>query len=186
MADQQFTIEELESEEWRPVVGFEGVYEVSCLGRMRRLAVKHSPRGHMLSLRPDGRGYRITILQRGPRKRKARIHQFVAAAFIGPLPSPKHEVNHRDGVRSNNRLANLEYVTRHENMQHARDVLHRRFAKGEGHGNALLTALIVQQILAMESSNFTQAEIGSQLDITKYAVADRAQPERRCSPGAPE
>ena len=147
------------SEEWRPVVGYEGYYEVSNLGRVRRmpyvLATNVGKKG-------SAKDYcRVRLFDdRGGRQRS--VHALVAAAFIGPRPTEAHEVNHKDGDPRNNGLENLEYLTKLENMRHSFNVLGRpkppngerhnskthpeTFPRGEAHGRSKLTGQQVRSI----------------------------------------
>lgn len=107
-------------EEWRPVVGYEGIYEVSDQGRVRRL---HHCRGvppwRILSLQCDRQGYLSAYLyRRGEKRRIVLVHRLVAESFIGACPGGL-EVNHKNGQKGDNRPVNLEYVTHHENVRHA-------------------------------------------------------------------
>jgi|SRR5215471_5559717 len=117
-------------EEWRPVSGWEGIYEVSCFGRIRRVAPRQdrsrpyrdfSPR----LLKPRVRGdYLSTCLSFGPgRPAWVQIHTLVAEAFLGARPSNHHTVNHRYGDKLDNRAENLEWATRSEQQHHAREIL---------------------------------------------------------------
>lgn len=109
------------SEIWRPVVGYEGVYEVSSMGRVRsleRYIVERSGKrrrwsGRMLTPRLAAKGYHLLTLQGG---RHRRLHQLVAEAFLGPCP-PGCEVRHRNGDHTDSRLANLAYGTHSENVR---------------------------------------------------------------------
>lgn len=94
------------SERWRDIIGTP--YMVSTEGRVARV-LKRNLSTH---------GYRRVALCMSAVKRDYDVHRLVAAAWIGPAPS-KHDVNHKDGDRTNNRLSNLEYVTRSGNMIHA-------------------------------------------------------------------
>lgn len=107
--------ENLPGEEWRPVPGYEGSYEVSNLGRV--YSVRRGPRtGRLLSLDPCGGAYRRVLLRSpGTPGRNWRVHTLVALAFYGPRPAGL-EVRHLDGDKMNNRLSNLRYGTRRENM----------------------------------------------------------------------
>jgi len=107
-------------EEWRAVVDFEGYYEVSSLGRVRRSGNfnTNSKQGHILASKTQKEGYISVCLCVDNQKYFPLVHQLVAAAFIGKCP-PGHEVNHKDLVKSNNRADNLEYKTPKENTQHA-------------------------------------------------------------------
>jgi hypothetical protein len=108
-------------EEWRSVVGYEGYYEVSSEGRVRRIAPDTMGRTMMLGKTLSHSivaGYPRVGLSVNGRQKAILVHQLVAAAFIGPCP-PGKEVNHRDGVKTHNSISNLEYVTRRENHRHA-------------------------------------------------------------------
>lgn len=112
-----FSEDELQNEEWRPVVGLELLYEVSTLGRVRSIRNCTSSKvGHIL--KPKGRKYSRLILSNGPLRHTVLVHRLVVFAFLGE-PPPAHEVNHKDGNKFNNRLVNLEYVTHPENHRHA-------------------------------------------------------------------
>ena len=121
-------------EEWRVVDGFDG-YEVSSLGRVRSYrcrAHRHIRRQTPRILKPKTvwSGYLQVGLRDGYRKRFVSIHRLVAIAFHGPPPTYTHEVNHKDAVRSNNAVCNLEWVTKSQNK---RDVHARGVAVGVDH-----------------------------------------------------
>jgi len=106
-------------EEWRPVVGYEGWYSVSNLGRVRReVGGPGTRKGFVLRGARDTSGRLYVQLSKHAKNRAARIHILVARAFLG-TPKLGYEVNHIDGDRCNNRLDNLEYVTEAENKAHA-------------------------------------------------------------------
>lgn len=117
------------TEKWRPVVGFEGAYEVSDLGRVRSLRRQVTQRtrwgGEMLRWFPEkilvprvcGR-YLAHILYSEERKRTVLAHILVAEAFLGRRPEG-HEVCHYDDNGTNNSLQNLRYDTPKANTQDA-------------------------------------------------------------------
>lgn len=127
-------------ETWKPVIGYEGIYEVSDTGRVKRIAGWS-----------DGRKTKpVGILRINPNKRYARVilhnkligdpkyllvHRIVMAAFVGPLPSGM-EVNHKNGKKHDNRLENLEYMTHPDNQLHAHRVLKIHHFKGSESGTA--------------------------------------------------
>lgn len=126
MADIEFTTEELETEEWRDVVGYEGVYSVSNLGRIRRNAPAARGRvgmckpGRIMSQSLNEFGYcRKMRLTKDGMTKQHWPHRIVATAFIGPPPTPSHTVNHRNGIKTDNRPQNLEWATIAENNRHA-------------------------------------------------------------------
>lgn len=106
-------------EEWRPVVGWEGRYEVSDRGRVRvvRLLANGVERRHLLRQAKNHRGYMRVMLYRKGGRKHARVHMLVAAAFIGPAPFAGATVDHQDTNKRNNRADNLEWVTRLENFR---------------------------------------------------------------------
>jgi hypothetical protein len=104
-------------EEWRPVSGFEGIYEISSEGRIRGVRRRGSAGGLLTPSRHSAGYWQVTLSLCGiPTKRT--LHSLVAEAFIGPCP-PGQEVRHLDGQRENTLAVNLAYGTRSDNVQDA-------------------------------------------------------------------
>lgn len=101
-------------EKWRSVVGFEGFYEVSDLGHVRHVKRPHR---NLAPFRINS-GYLIHSLQRKALKKYWLVHRIVALAFL-PAVHGKLFVNHINGDKTDNRLDNLEWCTKSENMLHA-------------------------------------------------------------------
>ena len=110
-------------EEWKPIVGYEGFYEVSTEGRVRSLP-RATTHGGILKPILNNQGYASVHLSREGKDKIYRINRLVAQAFI-PNPDGKPEVNHKNGVRDDNRVDNLEWATTSENNLHACRVLGR-------------------------------------------------------------
>ena len=112
------------AERWRAIPGYESRYAVSDQGRIRRTTNRkgepHIPK--LLKGTDTGHGYLCVGLYKGTIPKLYQIHRLVLAAFIGPCPEGK-ETNHKNGDKKDNSLENLEYVTRKENIHHARYVL---------------------------------------------------------------
>ena len=109
------------NEEWKDVIGFEGAYQVSNLGRVRSLdrvidyinngtPTKMKIFGRILKLTPDHEGYLRVSLKFGKKVKLAGVHRLVAQAFI-PNPNNLPCVNHKDYQRDNNRVDNLEWCS---------------------------------------------------------------------------
>ena len=98
-------------EEWRDVVGFEGYYEVSNTGLVRR-----KDTGHILA-QQIRRGYASVHLSGQGVKSRQRVNRIVATAFI-ENPHNYPYVNHKDEDKSNNRVENLEWCTAHYNANY--------------------------------------------------------------------
>lgn len=108
---------------WKSVNGFEGLYMVSNLGRIKSLP-RNGTRKNGSILKPAIRGNYLFVRLTGNRlDKKCSVHRLVAEAFI-PNPSNKPLVNHKDGNKLNNNANNLEWCTQSENMIHARDCLY--------------------------------------------------------------
>jgi hypothetical protein len=108
-------------EEWKGIDGYETLYEVSSLGRVRstcRPGKRHTP--YILSpLKAGGGGkYRKISINVGGKCKSRYIHRLVAFAFL-PNPNGYLEVNHLDGVPSNNVVTNLEWCDKRHNHLHA-------------------------------------------------------------------
>lgn len=97
------------AEEWRPVVGYNGVYEVSSAGRFRRAG------GEIVPVRNKDLDYSSVTLVISMRRRTHLVHHLVAEAFIGPRPLG-YDTRHLNDVKHDNRAANLAYGTRSENQ----------------------------------------------------------------------
>lgn len=126
----------MENEIWKPIIEYEGLYEVSSFGRVKRLARKTWNNNHnkdiIMSAKPDKKGYsRFKLTKINGDIRLIQIHRLVCGAFH-PNPENKPCVNHIDGNPKNNHYTNLEWVTYSENALHAFHIIKTRTAPFRG------------------------------------------------------
>lgn len=110
-----YKIRKVPLEEWKDIPGYEGLYQVSSMGRVKRFYKKSKERIRNPSI--DSNGYRRLGLWKKGKEKGFNVHQLVARIFIGECPEGK-EVNHKDRIRTNNTPDNLEYMTHIENCHH--------------------------------------------------------------------
>lgn len=108
---------------WKDVDGFNGLYSVSNLGRVRVAAHlstdgRHFPAKMIAVVISKRDGYGRVNMRKNGKPYAATIHRLVANAFI-PNPGNKPEINHKNGDKTDNRVSNLEWCTPKENQQHA-------------------------------------------------------------------
>ena len=159
-------------ERWLPVPDFEDDYEVSDHGRVRRSrGARGVVAGRFLRPASSRGGYPQVVLYCDGHGKRGPVHRLVAAAFIGPAPTPRHQVNHKNGIKSDNRLANLEWVTCQENNRHAvltglNTLIHPN--PGERNGSARLTWVQVAEIRAL------RGQVGARQIAKRYGVSRSA------------
>lgn len=103
---------------WKDIPNYEGLYQVSNLGRIKSLPTKRRRWEKMLKQKLTKDGYCETTLFKNGKYKYIRTHRIVAMAFL-KKDKIRNEVNHKDGNKLNNNLENLEWVTSSENQKHA-------------------------------------------------------------------
>ena len=155
--------------EWKQIPGHPK-YLISDAGLVS------GPRGHVLSGYTDKNGYKCISPNPRAKVKAFKVHRKVVEAFCGPIPEGM-QVNHKNGIKDDNRLENLEVVTPGENILHSFRVLGRKppvfpRKKGEDHYKARLTENDVREIrrLALER-RMTQARIAEIYSIPQSNVS---------------
>ena len=105
---------------WKSIPGYEGIYEVSDLGRVKSLGNNESRKEKILKPGLAGGGYYIVTLHKNGNGKTKLIHQLVAICFLNHIPC-KHKkvVDHKNSNRIDNRLDNLQIITQRENVYKA-------------------------------------------------------------------
>jgi len=104
-------------ERWEWIERYMGFYKVSSRGRIR--SYLKSKRGRLKKLEKCKQGYRSTRLYygNGQKREKAWVHRLVAETFIGKAPGRNYVVHHKNGIRDDNGVENLEWITNEENLK---------------------------------------------------------------------
>ncbi len=147
---------------WKPIAGYDGMYEVSSLGRVRSYHGNHQPRRVEPRVLVQGnlRGYRFVNLPRLDREGRycPLVHRLVAEAFIGPPPTPEATVNHKDYDKANNRFGNLEWMSQADNVRHSKDVIPH--ARGEANHSKLTENQVIHMRTLYATGAVTYRQLG--------------------------
>jgi len=165
------------TEQWRAVPGWEGRYEVSDLGRVRSL--RRGNRWHGDGLRPEPRvrrkhvspgGYAIVDLWHRERVEWWHISHLVLLAFVGPRPGPAPlwQAAHLNGDQTDNRPANLRWVTCTENNRHK--IAHGTIARGAMLRVAKLDAERVRELRRLWVDGARVADLAARFGVSKGAI----------------
>ena len=162
-------------ERWLPVVDWEGLYDVSDLGRVRSLTrvviTNNGPRvyqGRTLKQTIGSHGYPAVGLSRGGKGRNWPVHELVAPAFLGPCPDGQ-EVRHGPNGKLDNRATELCYGTRKENF--ADRVRDGGTNRGERHYRAKLTREAVKDIRIRFAAGENQRVLAREYGVTSKNVS---------------
>jgi predicted XRE-type DNA-binding protein len=178
-------------ERWLPVRGYEGLYDVSDLGRVRSLdrivmsrnrwgpIAKHL-RGQTLAQRTDYYGYQVVRLYRDGYGKWIRVHRLVGEAFLGPR-QPGMDTRHGPGGQQANGVAEICYGTRAENEQdkirdgtfrHGRGSAVPRTRRASSRdGNAKLTQAIAEEIRERYRTGARQADLAALFGVTQPCIS---------------
>jgi HNH endonuclease/NUMOD4 motif len=142
-------------EQWKEI--FDGYYEVSSLGRIRRIKGGPGARvGHFLKPGVGKKGYLGVGLCVLGVVYQRYLHKLVIEAFKGPCP-PRKEVNHKDGIKKHCELSNLEYLTKSKNHIHASKL---------GLRNSKLTVDKVKEIRRFRKEGMRVVDMVKRFEVT--------------------
>lgn len=106
------------TETWKAIAGYEGLYEVSDLGRVKSLNYNRMGMEKILKPLKHNKGYLQVSLSKDGHQKTIKVHHLVACAFI-PNPRGLETINHKDEVKTNNSASNLEWMTRGDNKRYS-------------------------------------------------------------------
>jgi hypothetical protein len=158
------------TENWLPVVGYEGRYSVSDHGNV--MSMNYNNTGMMRLMVPgkDSYGYLQVSLQKDGKQATKKIHALVMAAFVGPRPLA-HDINHKSGIKTENALTNLEYCTSSANRLHAYRIGTQIPMRGESHPNSKLDSAQVEDIKVKAAAGYTKTEIAQMHGVSRSTVS---------------
>lgn len=156
------------TEIWKVIQEFPN-YAVSNHGGVKRLVSPFRTPGGIIKRRLNLSGYWEVTLKHGDKRRRRQIGRLVALAFLQPDPE-RDETNHKNGIRHDDRLENLEWVTHRENMIHAYHVLDGQALRGEACPHHKLTEQDVAEIRNLLSKGIPQMAIGKLFGVSGTAV----------------
>lgn len=153
---------------FKSVLGFEGIYEVSNLGRVKSLKRKYRTKDIILNHTITKLGYCAVYLNDNNKRTDMFLHRLVAIAFI-PNPENKPCVNHINGIKTDNRLDNLEWCTVYENNIHSYKTGLKVAKKGLNHYRSTFSK---EDILEIRNNNLSHRKIAKLYGVSHNVIGD--------------
>ena len=177
------SLENLPGEEWKDVTKYEGFYQISNMGRFKSLAKYVIGRGTKPYFMPEkilvqvvAKEYLCVCVCVNAKREFLRIHRLVGLHFV-QNPENKPVINHKKGIKTDNRASELEWATISENTQHAYDTgLIKNNVRGERLHSAKLSENDVREIRKLLKINKSLHEIASLFNVgyaNIYAIKER-------------
>lgn len=162
---------------WKDIKDYEGLYQVSNLARIKSSSKEAKPgKGNgaraeqFIKIQTSDFGYHFVELRKNGERKTCQLHRLIAQAFI-PNTFNKREVNHISGNKVDNRIENLEWCTRSENMIHA----HRtglKSEKGEKNSRATLKDWMIPEIRSLwRTGKYMQKDIAKLYNTTPIVIS---------------
>jgi hypothetical protein len=155
----------IEVERFKPVTT-NHAYFISDLGR-----IYSKKRKRFLSGSVSHYGYTTVFVKENGKWKNRFVHHLVMEAFVGLRPD-KYQINHKDGIKLNNTLANLEYCTVSENSIHALRTGLRKSKSGEQHGRSKLSDLQIREIrIQLENPTMLQGDLAKKYNVDPSRIS---------------
>lgn len=173
-------------EEWRDVVGYEGLYQVSNLGRVKGVARKVNRNGHMVSVperflnqNDNTNGYLRVSLSKSNHVKQVFVHRLVAEAFVDNPEGYKY-IDHLDNDRHNNKPDNLVWCTQSENIAAAYSRGRRKYVPMSKEARARVTKKIAKPVVRSDGKIYPSVtsaarDLGVTMAMVSHVLNGRAQ-----------
>jgi hypothetical protein len=153
-------------EVWKDIKGYEGLYQVSNLGRVKSLCYYGGKKEKIIKGGVNPQGYIIIGLNKNNKRTSYTEHRLVALAFLDN-PNNYPVINHKNGIKTDNRVENLEWCTYQQNTIHAFETGLKFGYKGEKHGMCKLTN---DQVLAIRADNRLHRIIAKEYNVDRSTI----------------
>lgn len=162
---------------WKDIPEYEGIYQVSNLGNLKSYdrivlfgKIKALRKGKLLSLRHNPNDYLYTVFSVNKNRKTVKPHRIVAEVFL-PNTENKRCVNHINGIKIDNRVDNLEWVTYSENTKHAVKIGLKTGKRGENSHLAKLTKEQIENIRIIYSNgNISQLKVAKLFNVSQPQI----------------
>ena len=167
-------------EVWKPVVGYEGLYEVSNLGKVKSLPKKGFKKEVIRKTGRDIRnGYVTVMLRKNNIPYTKRIHSLVVEAFLGIKTTKKLVTNHINGIKTDNRLENLEIISQRDNIKHAINIGLTRIPIKDERYNSKIKEKDFPKLLELFKTNMTSKDIAKLFGVNPTTISRIRTGKRR-------
>jgi hypothetical protein len=163
-------------ETWKDIAGYEGLYQVSNMGNVKTLARLHRmdrqyvKQERLLNPPTNATGYKQATIYKDKKGVIHSVHKLVATAFLER--EPHHQViNHKDGIKTNNTVENLEWCTYGHNQAHAIRTGLIRIHRGESHYASKLTDAQRQEIKQHRLAGMKQKDIAGIYGVCQQTIS---------------
>ena len=163
---------------WKDIPGYEGLYQASTLGNIRSLdkivpkwnkPYKRKVKGKILKKNLINGGYLAISLHKNKEQKSYKISRLIAKTFI-PNPNNKPEVNHINSIRTDDRVSNLEWCTRSENMLHSYKYGNNTQVGSNNASSKLTDEKVIKMRSMYKTKKYKQKELAKIFNVSKITA----------------